>query len=131
MMHSVPNDSAYEPLNEKDEPVFLNTLCPSPGCTFPDTHHHLEECAGEPTGCDGKTDEYDQTKICCQLGDLYDPAWPAPDPEPPYVCRMGTAQDPDYYTRPLPMMTREEARELLKRPAPNTLAIPHCNPGIY
>ena len=90
--------------------VFLIDLCPVPECTFPDTHHHLEECEGRATGCDGKTDEYGQTQICCNLGPLYDPAWPA--------------------ARLLSSMTREEARDVLSRPAPYRLGeIPKG--GIY
>lgn len=46
--------------------------CPDLTCMMTVTHHHLEE-VGYPNYCDGRADDYDQTKTCCQLGDLYSP----------------------------------------------------------
>ena len=51
----------------------MTEVCPIAGCTAKDTHHHLDECDGRATPCEGGTDEHGQQPICCHLGDLYAP----------------------------------------------------------
>ena len=49
------------------------TVCTVKDCTYPRTHHHLDELEGQSSFCDGSSDEYDRVKTCCELGPLFDP----------------------------------------------------------
>ena len=51
----------------------MTTVCTVKGCTYPRTHHHLDELEGQSSFCDGSSDEYDRAKTCCELGPLFDP----------------------------------------------------------
>ena len=53
--------------------------CTVKGCTYPLTHHHLDELDGHLSLCDGSSDEYDRVKTCCELGPLL---YPNPNPNP-------------------------------------------------
>ena len=57
-------------------------VCTVKGCTYPLTHHHLDEFEGHLSLCDGSSDEYDQVKTCCELGPLF-----APNPNPDGKCK--------------------------------------------
>ena len=58
------------------------TVCTVKGCTYPRTHHHLDELEGQPSFCDGSSDDLDRVKSCCELGRLFDP-----NPNPGGKCK--------------------------------------------
>ena len=51
----------------------LRKECAIEGCPAFSTHHHLGECNGRASFCDGTPDVYDRTRVCCELGPLFDP----------------------------------------------------------
>ena len=53
--------------------MMKRTVCTVKDCTYPRTHHHLDELEGQSSFCDGSSDEYDRVKTCCELGPLFDP----------------------------------------------------------
>ena len=60
----------------------LRNECAIEGCPAFSTHHHLDEWNGRASFCDGTPDRYDRTRVCCELGPLFDP-----NPNPGGKCR--------------------------------------------
>ena len=52
--------------------------CDVERCAVQQTHHHLDECDGKASVCEGKSDDFDRyLSTCCELGPLLKPN-PAP-----------------------------------------------------